>query len=196
MSCCSLSLSALQNGEMTKPCVALSTPLLLHRSFLWALAQWLLGLLPCSRWPAGEILRSLLKAPLPFPAVPCNLFYWRMQESEHFCGFAFSGLRYCFIMQWLTNLSYILMLASDSSRLLNLSHRSPQVGKPIFLALFDECTTFRMSQSKTFFPPPFSPSLFFSFNALSAFLTYTGIFRSVLLLCFFHQCSPGICWEP
>lgn len=89
MSCCSLSCSTLQNGEMTKPCLALSTPLLLHGSFLWALAQWLLGLLPCSRWPAGEILRSLLKAPLPFPAVPCNLFYWRMQESEHFCGFGF-----------------------------------------------------------------------------------------------------------
>lgn len=156
----------------------LSALLILHGSFLSALAQWLLGLVPCSRWPAGQILWSLLKAPPPFPAVPCNLFYWRMQESEHFCEFGFQVFHYCFIMQWLTNLPCALMLARDSSRALNLSHRSPQVGKPIFLALFDECTTLWLSQSKTFF--------FFSFLYFLAMISVHCLptQASLALFCF------------
>lgn len=102
-----------------KPSVVLYTLDSQLESVLLAWAPWLLGLVPCSHWPAGKILWPLLKAPVHFPAGPFNLFYCCMQKTEQHCDFTRFSLSSC---KWLTNLAYKLVLAWHGSRVFDLSH--------------------------------------------------------------------------
>lgn len=115
---------------------------------------------------------------LPFPAILCNLEIWALLQIW------FSAFHDCLIMQWLTNLPCILLLAWDSSRVCNLFFSSFFCSKTIFLALLN---TMRHILNVSF------TSLYCYYH--STLLTCTSILRTVLYFMLFstsvHLRSAG-----